>query len=282
MEQQVNINTKEHSLHGILHLPQHSNQEKAPVIIICHGFISSKTGQHRLFVKVARDLCQAGFAVLRFDFSGCGDSTGEYKDISVLRQVEEATRAIDFVAQHPEIDDGRIILLGHSLGGAIAVATAADDKRVHKLILLSPVASPFKDIVNIVGDKFYERCLEDGVVDYEGFELGKPFFTSLAKLHPLKQAELFAGDVLIVHGSGDVETPLENARLYKNVFKKRGRSYCELQVVQGADHTYSSAVWKTECIAIMRKWLNRDCPNKLSLVHSYCRFERSLACTAAK
>jgi len=282
MEQQVIINTQENSLQGVLHLPQPSSQDKSPVIIICHGFISSKTGQHRLFVQAARELCKGGYAVLRFDFSGCGDSTGEYKNVSVLRQLEETQRVIDFVAQHPEIDGRRIILLGHSLGGAIAAATAANDNRIHKLILLSPVALPFRDIVNIVGAMLYEQCLKDGVVDYDGFQLGKQFFTSLAKLHPLKQAELFGGDVLIVHGSGDLETPLENARLYQNTFKRRGLSHCELQVVQGADHTYSSTAWKTECFAMLLKWLNRDRQYKLSLVHSFCTSARPLACTVAK
>lgn len=260
------INTNEHSLQGILHLPQLPRQKKSPVIIICHGFISSKTGQHRLFVQGARELCKDGYAVLRFDFSGCGDSTGEYKNVSVLRQLEETQRVIDFVAQHPEIDARRIILLGHSLGGAIAAATAANDNRIYKLILLSPVASPFRDIVNIVGTKLYEQCLKDGVADYDGFQLGKQFFASLAKLQPLKKAELFGGDVLIVHGSCDLETPLENAILYRNVFERRECSHCDLQVVHGADHTYSSTVWKTECFAKMLKWLNRDCKYKISRI----------------
>lgn len=265
MEQHVIINTKENSLHGILHLPQLSSQEKVPVVIICHGFISSKTGQHRVFIQAARELCQGGFAVLRFDFSGCGDSTGEYKAVSVLRQLEETKRVVDFVAQHPDIDDRNIILLGHSLGGAIAAVAAANDDRIHKLILLSPVAAPFKDIVKIVGEDLYEQCQKNGVADFEGFQLGQQFFASLANLHPLQQAGLFKGDVLIIHGSGDIETPLENAGLYYHVFKRRGRNHCELQVVEGADHTYSSTAWKTECFAILLRWLNRERKCKFGL-----------------
>ncbi|MDD4599929.1 2-succinyl-6-hydroxy-2,4-cyclohexadiene-1-carboxylate synthase [bioreactor metagenome] len=266
MEQQVIINTQEQSLYGILHLPEVFNQEKVPVVVICHGFISSKTGQHRMFVKAARELCQGGFAVLRFDFSGCGDSTGEYKDISVPRQVEETRRVIDFVAQYPAIDDSRIVLLGHSLGGAVATVSAAHDNRVNKLILLSPVAEPFKDIVGIVGKELYDQCHKDGVVNFQGFELGAQFFSSLIGLQPLSQAEYFGGDVLIVHGSGDVEIPLNNARLYQNVYKWRGRSHCKLQVVKGADHTYSSTAWKSECFDIILKWLNRDRQNGPSVV----------------
>ena len=47
-------------------------------IIICHGFIGSKVGVDRLFVKAAEEFTMDGAIVLRFDFAGCGESSGNY------------------------------------------------------------------------------------------------------------------------------------------------------------------------------------------------------------
>ena len=52
--------------------------KKYPFIIICHGFIGSKVGVDRLFVKAAEEFTMDGAIVLRFDFAGCGESSGNY------------------------------------------------------------------------------------------------------------------------------------------------------------------------------------------------------------
>lgn len=255
MEKQVIIPAGDQLLNGIMHLPCCTGQKNVPVIIICHGFISSKVGQHRVFVKAARELCQAGFAVLRFDFSGCGDSTGSYKDVTLTKQIDETIKAIDFVTKQSNIDKTQIILLGHSLGGAIAAMVASIDRRINKLILLSPVANPFDDIVKIVGPDSYYRCLQDGVVNYQGFEVSREFFSSLSPINPLESIHLVTGEVLIIHGDGDIETPLENAFLYQNVFKQRLKGSCIVKVIRGADHTYSSPLYEKEAFVQILHWL---------------------------
>lgn len=255
MEEQIIIHTDYHQLSGVLHIPQCNEQEKKPAVVICHGFVSSKVGQHRIFVKTARKLCQAGFVVLRFDFSGCGESSGEYKDITITEQVKEARRAIDRLVEHPNVDCKEITLVGHSLGGAIAASVASLDKRIHQLILLSPVAQPFDDIVQVIGQERYQKCLKDSVVNFEGFEVGRELFLSLPEVRPLETIHKFQGNVLLVHGSEDEDTPLENAYQYQQILDKRQEGHCELHVIKGADHTYNSPLWEKELQTIVLQWL---------------------------
>lgn len=255
MEEQIIIHTDSHQLSSVLHIPQCNEHEKMPALVICHGFISSKVGQHRIFVSLARQLCQAGFVVLRFDFSGCGESSGEYRDVTITGQIEETKKVIDFLIKHPNVDPEQIILLGHSMGGAIAASVAALDKRIQQLILLSPVAEPFDDIVGIMGPVRYQESLQEGMVNYEGFEIGRGFFFSLSEVHPLAEIHKFQGNVLLIHGSEDVETPLKNAYQYQTILDKRLGSQCKLRIVEGADHCYSSPTWKKELVTFILRWL---------------------------
>jgi hypothetical protein len=261
-EEQIIIRTDRHKLYGMLHLPEAGLGKKHPAVIICHGFIGNKNGQHRLFVKAARALSQEGFAVLRFDFSGSGESTGDYKDITLTQQVEEAINAIDFAEAHSSIDSNRIILLGHSMGGAIASSAAALDKRISRLVLWSPVARPHEDIVGIVGDGLYEHCLQNGSVEYQGFELGKEFFQSLSKVSPLESVKEYSGDVLIAHGSNDHDTPLYNAYFYERSLNTRQSGRCKIEVIEGADHTFESPTWEKEVIAVTLNWLKSVRPGR--------------------
>lgn len=255
MEKQVVIPLGEHRISGVLHMPEHAAEGTLPAVVICHGFISNKVGQHRLFVKAARALSRAGFAVLRFDYVGCGESTGEYQDITLTQQAEDTIGVLNFLSTQPQIDPRRIILLGHSLGGGIASYVAGTDPRVTGLVLWSPVAKPWEDITGIVGEQLARTCLGGGDGHYQGFSLGRDFFISLSKVLPLEKVGDFTGDVLIMHGTNDVETPLTNVRLYEEALGVRPQGDVTFKLVDGADHTYNAPVWEQEVIDGTVQWL---------------------------
>ena len=65
----VQIPSEGRSLAGVAHLPEIL---PAPVVVCCHGLHSSKESEK--FIAVSRELAENGFAALRFDFGGCGES----------------------------------------------------------------------------------------------------------------------------------------------------------------------------------------------------------------
>ena len=69
------------TLRGLLHRPD--GAEPAPVVLLLHGFTGQHIEQDRLFVQAARALAAAGFAALRFDFYGSGDSDGDFEEFTV-------------------------------------------------------------------------------------------------------------------------------------------------------------------------------------------------------
>ncbi|MCD1257501.1 alpha/beta fold hydrolase [Paenibacillus athensensis] len=261
MEHTITIQSDSAELAATLHYPPvevgkpDRDCQRWPLVIICHGFIGSRIGVDRLFVKAARALAGQGFLVLRFDYGGCGESTGEYGAGGLDSLIEQTRRVIDYALTIDCVDLSRVTLLGHSLGGATAVLTAARDSRVKSLVLWSAVAYPHSDIVRIVGKSEYERLPVGGTIDHSGYELSSRFFDSLARHQPLDQLRKFKGDVLVLHGTADSIIPVDYAPLYQTMFWQRREGGCDLELIFQADHTYSNHTHTTSLIGKTADWL---------------------------
>ncbi|RIX60526.1 alpha/beta fold hydrolase [Paenibacillus nanensis] len=267
MEKQLTIRHEGLELTATLHYPSFDEQKesklpsgaehsgKKQAIIICHGFIGSRVGVDRLFVKTARALAAEGSFVLRFDYGGCGEASGDYGALGFDSMVDQTRTVIDYVSGMDCVDPRRIVLLGHSLGGAVAIMTAVKDRRVKRLVLWSPVAYPFNDIVRIVGRDSYDEAITKGSTDHRGFTLQPVFFESLMQHQPFQAAPRFGGDVLLVHGTSDELIPVDYSFLYQKVFWTRSEGICEKEIIFQANHTYSSRAHQEEAIRLTSSWL---------------------------
>ncbi|WP_108672101.1 alpha/beta hydrolase family protein [Peribacillus acanthi] len=257
MNKHILIKWKEINLSATIHFPKYyqTDNKLYPLIIICHGFIGSKVGVNRLFVKASEELSSDAAIVIRFDYSGCGESEGDYGDSCFQDFISQTIRVIDYALKINGGDPNHLVLIGHSLGGAVAMITAVKDNRVKKLILWSPVANPYKDILSIVGGKDNIKIQELLALDYFGFSLKKEFLLSLANYHPLKVARDFTGDVLVVHGTADEEISVQYCFHYYYAFRSRPTGNCDKQVIMGANHTFSSIMGYRELMDTTREWL---------------------------
>ena len=229
MEKQLTLRHEGLELTATLHYPAASEagqQERKPAVVICHGFIGSRIGVDRLFVKTARALARQGSFVLRFDYGGCGESSGSYGSLGMDSMIDQTRTALDYVLSMDYVDPQRVTLLGHSLGGAVALHTAVKDKRVNRLILWSAVGYPYNDIVRIVGRSGYDEAILKGSTDYAGYTLEPVFFDSLQQHQPFQAATRFSGDVLLVHGTSDDIIPADYSFLYQKLFWTRGEGSC--------------------------------------------------------
>jgi pimeloyl-ACP methyl ester carboxylesterase len=131
----------ERNLAGVLTFPENGNEKPgAGVIIFNAGFIHH-VGPYRLHVDLARDLAAAGFPVLRFDFSGIGDSPlGNSKELDLERTKTENNAAIEIMVRHAGCE--KIILLGLCSGADNAHAIAIDDARVSGVVFMDGFAYP--------------------------------------------------------------------------------------------------------------------------------------------
>ena len=126
-------------LFGIVHFPDSDEPRPIPIILLSPG-IKNRVAPHRLYVKLARHLSAMGFMVLRFDFSGLGDSEGNvdesmvadfYGTVQMGRYVQDTCAAMDWMQEEFKVSR---FILGGLCGGAITgLLTGAHDQRVASL-----------------------------------------------------------------------------------------------------------------------------------------------------
>ncbi len=95
---------------------------------------------HKPFLVIADYLTRQGIAVLRYDDRGNGASEGEFGTATTRDFADDAAAAVDFLKSHPEVDGGRIGIIGHSEGGLIAPIVASEliPDLAHIVLLAGP------------------------------------------------------------------------------------------------------------------------------------------------
>lgn len=130
MEERVSFLSDGLKIAAILQRPD--DGQRFPAFVLLHGFGSNKAGS---WLKIAADLmAKWGYATLRIDFRGCGESEGARARVICLEQVEDTKNAVTFLQSRPDIDGARIGVFGHSFGAAVAVYAGGVDKRIAAVI----------------------------------------------------------------------------------------------------------------------------------------------------
>jgi pimeloyl-ACP methyl ester carboxylesterase len=141
-------------------------------VLLCNPFGEEASRSHRTFRVLATQLERAGFSVLRFDYSGTGDSLGEATDSSVEAWVSDIGIAADAL-QHAS-GAKKVSIVGLRFGATLAMlASARGDLRPRQLLMWDP----------IVDGGAYLKELETQHRAYMKYELGDAFQDRVAK-HP--------------------------------------------------------------------------------------------------
>jgi hypothetical protein len=244
MQEHVELLVGENVLRGMLHWPAANAAklaEKAggiPLLLIFHGFTGTKVENHFIYPKLCRSLERAGVASLRFDFSGSGESDGEFRNMTLSGELEEARNIWDFALGLHGIDQGSVFILGHSMGGLVAGMLAAE-KEPKGLILLAPAGN----MADIAYETLLRRTIAEdprGGSDIGGLILGRGFLPDLNGMDPLALSKKYLGAVLIIHGTADPVVPEVVSKQWFSSFSGAAR-YIALK---GAGHNYDSIAYE--------------------------------------
>jgi hypothetical protein len=241
------------TLRGILHRPVVViNRPRAPGVVMFHGFTGDRMESHWIFVKCSRALAEAGMASLRFDFSGSGESDGDFREVTVRGEIADGRAAVQFLRGQQGIDPERVGLLGLSMGGAVA-ATLAESLQARVVVLWSALAHTarlrellLKSVKPIPG--------KHAAVEYDARELSPRFMDDALKVEPIRHLKRFKGPTLILHPGKDETVPASHAR---DFYRAAGTKTKELVMIPGADHTFTSIPWEREVISRSVEWFGR-------------------------
>ncbi|MBN1153958.1 alpha/beta fold hydrolase [candidate division KSB1 bacterium] len=240
---------------GMMHHPDESHGNY-PAVMLLHGFTGHKSESHFLFTRLARALASSGVLALRFDFAGSGDSDGNFRDMTIESELDDARAAFAYLSDHHCIDRDRIGVLGLSLGGCVASLLAGETETIKSLALISAIAHP-KQIFSRYTDMFPKMVDKDGrwYIDRNGFPVGDTFFHNLSRMKPLDKIAGYKNPALIIHGKDDLVVPVTEAQAYADVLTARnGDSLTEVEFVDGADHVFASMRLSAELIDRIVDW----------------------------
>jgi pimeloyl-ACP methyl ester carboxylesterase len=144
MKEETVLLGRRRSLVGVLTHPADNIRLKRSIaVLLLNAGIVHRVGPGRIYVKIARELAERGFTVLRFDFSGIGDSQNRQDELPFhASAVEETQCAIDFL--QVEYGIRRFLLLGGCSGASVSLDTASLETRVCGAILIN-FPSPEED-----------------------------------------------------------------------------------------------------------------------------------------
>ena len=187
-----------------------------------------------MLVDISNVLVKDGFITVRFDFDGCGKSDGDFDEMTIPKEIEDAHAVYEYCNILSYISE--ISLLGHSMGGVVASLLAAEmGSKIKSLILLSAAATIEEQAKEgkILGVQFDPENIPD-YIEISDLKLGKDFIKTAQNLEMFLKASQYTGPVCIIHGRMDEVVKYSYSEEFQKIYSDR-----ELYLLDNEDHVYS-------------------------------------------
>lgn len=232
-EETVQLNS---GIKGSLAKP--ANNAQVPAVLMLHGFGSNRDEVGKLYQRLAAALTQQGIASLRIDFRGWGESAGRMEESSVLTEVQDAATAYSYLKSLPWVEPARIGVVGFSLGGGIAVVSAAQQpERYAAMVTWSSVGDFESDFKKSLGQENFDLAAQNGAVTidlgWRKVTLGQGFFSSLSVYDLQKEITRYPGAFLAIAGGDDFSSAYTNRYVANAAGMKK-----EAVILEGTDHIF--------------------------------------------
>lgn len=259
MQKAVEIRNKDITLRGVLHTPEIITG-KIPIVCLFHGFTGSRVEQHFIFVKLSRILENIGIASVRFDFDGSGESDGNFVDMTISKELDDAKAILSYVKSLDFVDTSKIAVLGLSLGGAVASMLAGDCKDDIKTLCLWAPAGNMEELVMVKGtEEDVNEMRKRGYYDVGGLSVGTDFVDDVVKLDIFARAAAYDKNVLLIHGTADKTVPFSTSERYAEIYGTQA----VFHAVNGSDHTFNSKEWEEETLDYTAGFLEGELKNNM-------------------
>lgn len=236
------------TLVGRLELPADRNPHNFALFAHCFT-----CGKNLSAIKhISRALTANGFGVLRFDFTGLGESEGDFAESNFSGNIEDLVAAAEFLKEHHK---SPTLLIGHSLGGAAALYAAPNIPSIKAVATIAAPSNP----------THVKRLLKGSLEDIEQlgaaivklgereFTIKKQFLDDLDKTPLSEVLQTLNKSILIMHSPQDNLVGIKNA---EEIYKA-GRHPKSFISLDGADHLLTDQNDSRYVGQVIAQWANR-------------------------
>ena len=241
-------NNKGQTLAARLELPE--NETPRAFALFAHCFTCNKN--LTAVRTIGRTLTEKNIAVLRFDFTGLGESEGDFEHTNFSSNVEDLYSAAQFLLENYQAPS---LLIGHSLGGAAVLFASAKIPSVKAIATIGAPSNP-EHVAHLFKNSVEEiNTSGKAIVSIGGrdFTIQKHFLDDIQDKNIKHNLDIFRNSVLIMHSPQDTIVGIENAaEIYKAA--RHPKSFVSLN---GADHLLSDKRDSEYVGNIIATWADR-------------------------
>ncbi len=250
MEEQVQFkNHLGETLAGTLHLPQRSATRG---VVLGHCFTCTR--HTAVLRRLAQDLAADGFIALRFDFSGNGQSNGDFSRSNYSKQVAEMQTAAGLVAARGA---DWIAMAGHSLGGLISFLSASQSETTRAVCALGSRLSSMR-ASHFLSPTQRQILEKDGKVSFTSrgrfLTITEAFFADASGFDLPGLLSTFDKPLMMIHGDQDEIIPVAEALRAREMSGGR----VQLEIIAGADHMFSIERHRSEVSRLAISWFKEQ------------------------
>ena len=238
------FNHQGEKLSGTLHKPDLPSDT---AFILSHCFTCSR------HTSILRDICKKleskGITGLRFDFSGNGQSQGDFSQSSYTKHINEMKQAVSFLSDMGIIRFG---LGGHSMGAAIAIFTALQTENIIGICTLGGRLGT-SSIADLFTKEQLNQMQQTGIMSFKSrgrsLQLSKRFFLDMQQYNLPAALQVLKIPLMIVHGDHDEIISVQNAFQTKKI-----KPDSTLEIISGADHMFMNSKHRSQIADSITKW----------------------------
>lgn len=241
------------TIRGVISVPAGTEErgKALPWVLVLHGFKGFL--DWGFYPELVRRLCGRGLAVVRFNFSGSGigEEPGVFSEEQAFlenrpsREIEDADRVRTWIdtGAIPWLDGERRALLGHSMGGGVALIHAARRYDYRAIVAWAPVATFRRfpaDVEAVWRRQGYVEIPNMRTKQVHRLGMGwlEDLDTNPRTLDVVAACRRLSTPTLIVHGTEDEAVPLAEGRSLLEAFPP---DVARMEAVEGANHTFWAA-----------------------------------------
>ncbi len=245
-------NLQGETLAGILEIPAGTVRGYA---VFAHCFTCSKNTLAATWIS--RALADQGIAVLRFDFTGLGESQGDFSSTNFSSNLQDILAAAHYLQQHHAAPS---ILIGHSLGGAAVLAVAQQLPGVKAVVTIAAPATA-AHIRHLFSDSYRELQQQSSVLVNLGgrnFTIRRQFIDDLEQYNTVEHIQSLDKALLVFHSPVDDTVSIDEAgRIYSAA--RHPKSFVSLD---HADHLLTNPDDSHYVAQVLSAWASRYLPDE--------------------